>query len=90
MLARWVVDLQDYSFDVQKRPQNENGNADALSCLPHVSNCATTMYPGYNLMQAQRDNLDIQTVVQKKYHDQPRPSFFACPKNHTFRVLWHC
>ena len=33
-LGRWVMDLQEYSFDVRHRPGNDNGNADALSCLP--------------------------------------------------------
>ena len=89
-LARWVMDLQEYLFDVRHRPGSDNGNADALSRLPHVSSCATTMHPGYNLLQAQRDDLDIQTVTQMKCNDQPRPPFFVWAKNPTLRALWHC
>ena len=33
--ARWVMDLQEYSFDIFHRPGSANGNADALSCLSH-------------------------------------------------------
>ncbi|MEL7426754.1 MAG: RNase H-like domain-containing protein [Bacteroidota bacterium] len=33
-LGRWLMDLQEYSFQVQHRPGSANGNADALSRLP--------------------------------------------------------
>ena len=33
-LGRWVMALQEYSFDVQHRPSTSHGNADALSRLP--------------------------------------------------------
>ena len=32
--ARWIVDLQEYDFEVQHRPGTHNRNADALSRLP--------------------------------------------------------
>ena len=86
-LGRWVMDLQEYSFDVQHRPGNDNGNADALSRLPPISRCATTVHPGYNLLQAQQDDLDIQTLLQMKSHDQPRPPIFVWAKNPTLCVF---
>jgi len=89
-LGRWVMDLQEYSFDVRHRPGNANGNADALSRLPSVSSCATTIHPGYNLLQAQQDDLDIHTVLQLKSNDQPRPPYFVWARNPTLRVFWHC
>ena len=63
-LGRWVMDLKEYSFEVRHRPGNDNGKADALSRLPSVSSCATTVHPGYNLLQARYDDLDLQTVLQ--------------------------
>ena len=89
-LGRWVMDLQEYSFDVRHRPGNENGNADALSRLPSISSYATTVHPGYNLLQAQKDDPDIQTFLQMKSHDQPRPPFFVWAKNPNLRAFWHC
>ena len=89
-LGRWVMDLQEYSFDVRHRPGNDNGNADALSRLPSISSCATTVNPGYNLLQAQQDDLDIQTVLKMKSHDQPRPPFFVWAIYPTLCAFWHC
>ena len=65
-LGRSAMDLQEYSFDVRHRQGNDNGNADVLSCLPSVSSCVTTVHPSYNLLQAEHDHLDIQTVLQMK------------------------
>ena len=89
-LGKWVMDLQEYSFDVRHRPGKDNGNADNLSRPPSVSSCAITVHPGYNLLQAQQDDLDIQTVLQSKSNDQPRPPYFVCAKNPTLHVVWHC
>ncbi len=33
-MARWILQLQEYEFDVQYRRGRENANADALSRLP--------------------------------------------------------
>ena len=41
-LARCVMELQEYSFDIQHRPSTENGNADALSRLPTASSINKT------------------------------------------------
>ena len=88
--GRWVMDLQEYSFDVRHRPGNDNGTSDALSRLPSISSCATTVNPGYNLLQAQQDDLDIQIVLKMKSHDQPRPPFFVSAMNPTLCAFWHC
>ena len=68
------MDLQKYSFDVRHRPGNDS---DALPRLPSISSCATTVDPGYNLLQAQEDDVDMQKVLQMRPHDQPRPPFFV-------------
>lgn len=33
-LARWIMDVQEYSFEIKHRAGKANGNADALSHLP--------------------------------------------------------
>ena len=35
-LGRWVMELQEYDFEVRHRPGADNGNADALSRLPYT------------------------------------------------------
>ena len=34
-IARWIMDLQEFDFDVRHRPGNSNQNSDALSRLNH-------------------------------------------------------
>ena len=66
-LGRWVMALQEYSFDVQHRPGISHGNADALSRLPTHSpvhslgcnspisshSCVTSVTPQSSLQQEQ-------------------------------------
>ena len=33
-LARWILSLQEYQFQIKHRPGRQNGNADALSRFP--------------------------------------------------------
>ena len=68
---------------------NDNGNSDALSRLPSVSSCATTVHPAYNLL-AQQHDLDIQTVLEMKSNDHLRQPYCVWAKNPTLRVFWHC
>ena len=42
--ARWIMDLQEYEFEVQHRPGKQNSNADALSRLPQ-ENPINTILP---------------------------------------------
>jgi len=63
-IAHWVMDLQEYAFNVKHRPGTANQNADALSHLPHktpMCSCAMTMAPGYSL---QRPSWMIQRLVK--------------------------
>ena len=70
-IGRWVMELQEYDFDVKHRPGSDHGNADALSRLPNVKdsdspifhstdsysyNCATTITPGYNIQAKQMED----------------------------------
>ena len=36
-LARWILALQEYTFEIRHRPGKQNVNADALSCSPALS-----------------------------------------------------
>ena len=57
--ARWVMDLQEYSFAIKHRPGSANGNADVLSRLPsseapeQVPTCSTSFSSGYDFQQKQ-------------------------------------
>ena len=76
-LARWVMHLQEYEFDVVHRAGSENGNADGLSCLtplyrgtPKVANsaefsttCATTINLSCNLHVAEREDPRLKVVI---------------------------
>ena len=79
-LARWVMDLQEYIFDIKHWPGIANQKADALSRLPQdltLYNCATTMTPGYNLQQAQLDDPVGNKIIKMKLSDQPKPPYFV-------------
>ena len=41
--ARWIMDLQEYEFEVQHRPGAQNSNADALSRLPQENPINTVL-----------------------------------------------
>ena len=104
-LARWVMALQEYCFTVKHRPGSNNKNADALSRLPlpqdaclqtppkqnvPISSCTTTVIPGYNLQQAQRNDPNIAKIIELKTADMPKPPFFAWAKDPVLRKFWHC
>ena len=79
-MARWIMDLQEYSFDVRHRPGANNGNADALPRLPTSPSCATTVQTGYNLLKAQHDDPETTIVIQMKFNNQPRLPFLCGPE----------
>ena len=89
-MARWIMDLQEYSFDVRHRTGANNGNADALSRLPTSPSCATTVQTGYNLVKTQHDDHDTSTVIQMKSNHQPWPPFSVWSRNPILRTYWHC
>ena len=69
-IARWIMDLQEFEFDVQHRPGNANQNADALSRLNHSKPVdivsAITLGLDTNLLEAQRNDSDISKVIELK------------------------
>ena len=88
-LARWVMQLQEYSFNVTHRAGVANGNADARLPSKPIANCATTMIPGLNLQQAQIDDPHISKIIELKSMDLPKPPLFVWAKNPIFRKFWH-
>ncbi len=90
-LARWVMQLQEYSFDVKHRAGTANGNADALSRLPSepLVSCATTMLPGTNLYTAQVNDNTISKIIEMKSLDLPKPPFFAWEKDPLLKTFWY-
>ena len=90
-LARWVMHLQEYEFDVVHRAGSENGNANGLSRptplyrgTPRVADtsvfsttCATTINPSCNLQAAQREDPRLKVVIDLKSSGMPKPSFLS-------------
>jgi len=103
-IGRWVMALQEYSFDVQHRPGISHGNADALSRLPTHSpvdslgcnspisshSCVTSVTPQSSLQQEQLNDPDLSKVIEFKSHQMPQPQYFVWAHNPTLRALWHC
>lgn len=69
-IARWIMDLQEFEFEVQHRPGNSNQNADALSRLNHIKAIeiagSISLTPDTNLLEAQRNDPDISKVIELK------------------------
>ena len=103
-LARWVMHLQEYEFDVVHWAGSENGNADGLSRLTPLyrgtlkvadtgkfsTACATTINPSYNLQAAQREDCRLKVVIDLKSSGMPKPPSFVWRHDPSLKALWHC
>ena len=103
-IARWVMQLQEYSFTVRHKPGKLHSNADSLSRLPSpikdslplepenfsFPSCVTTISPTNSLFAAQRADPDLHKVIEMKFHGFPRPPAFVWKDNEALRSLWHC
>ena len=104
-IGRWVIELQEYDFDVKHRPGSDHGNADALSHLPNVKdsdspilhptdsysyNCATTITPGYNLQAKQMEDPALSKIIQLKLDGFPKPPRFVWGHDPVMRAYWNC
>ena len=87
-LVRWVMDLQEFSFDIKHRPGTNHTNADSLSRVPshEPSNgagptckkgffpaCATTLAPANSLLDAQLADPDLSKVIESKSKGRVSP-----------------
>ena len=89
--ARWIMDLQEFSFTVQHRAGKDNANADALSRLcPPLSfkppnptpskdkaACFVQLASVINLQEEQQKASSLQLVHQVKSNGMPKPPYFA-------------
>ena len=93
-IARWLMDLQEFDFDIQHRPGSYNQNADALSRLNHypASNAvgSISLIVDNNLLEAQRNDPDISKVIEIKEQGLPKPPPFVWKDNPTLRTYWEC
>ena len=76
-IARWVMDLQEFEFDIQHRPGSCNQNADALSRLNHDNNVDITgsisLTSDISLTEAQGNGPDICKIIEMKEKGFPKP-----------------
>ena len=94
-IARWIMDLQEFDFDVRHRPGNSIQNANALSRLNHNQTPevagSISLTPATNLLEAQRnDRKDIRKVVELKEQGFPKPPNFVWKGNSSLRTYWEC
>ena len=100
-----VMDLQEFSLDIQKRPGTNHTNADTLSRLPsHEPNngagpicekgffpaCPTTLAPAHSLYDIQLADPDLSKIMESKSKGFPKPPVFVWTHNATLRTSWHC
>ena len=103
-IARWIMDLQDFSFTVQHRAGKDNANADALSRLcpsssikppspnPLKNNAVSFVHlpPVFNLQEEQQKDSSLQLVCKFKSNGKPKPPYFAWKFDSRLRSDWNC
>ena len=93
-IARWIMDLQEFEFDIQHRPGNANQNADALSRLNHSKPVdivsPITLSLDTSLLEAQRNDPEISKVIEMKEQGFPKPPPFVWRSNPILRTYWEC
>ena len=93
IIARWIMDLQEFSFTVRHRAGKNNANADALSRLcPSLSlmppsltlwkddaaaACFVQLTPVFSLQEEQQKDSSLQLARQFKSNGMPKPPYFA-------------
>ena len=63
-IARWILKLQEYEFDVVHRPGSKNQNADALSRLPLNAIFIKSDHSKFELLNKQKADPDCQMLMQ--------------------------
>ena len=103
-IARWIMDLQEFSFTVQHRAGKDNANADALSRLCPPSSfkppsptpskdkavCFVQLASVFNLQEEQQKDSSLQLVHQFKSNGMPKPPYFAWKIDSQLRSYWNC
>ena len=63
-IARWILKLQEYEFDVVHRPGSKNQNADALFRLPLNAIFIQSDHSKFELLNKQKADPDCQMLMQ--------------------------
>ena len=72
-LARWILQLQDFVFEVRHKPGRANRNADALSRLPTVLSVCAVRVPSVDDLRVHQ-MLDPQLHAVRQYLSAVTPS----------------
>eukprot|EP00794_Sanderia_malayensis_P021278 gene21278-biopygen16313 len=103
-IARWIMDLQEFQFEVKHRPGRSNQNADAISRLNHSTQQiqnpslhptdaitgSISLLPATDLLTAQRNDPSIRIVVELKEQGLPKPPPFVWQDHSDLRTYWDC
>ena len=100
-IARWLMDLQEFDFEVKHRAGRVHNNADALSRLrptpelirklqqDAISTCSVTLNPSINIRDAQQQDASIAKLRDLKLRNQPKPSVSKSQDVYFRKILRH-
>ena len=78
-IARWIMSLQEYDFEVQYRPGKLHTNADTMSRIPAMQEAlpvvnSTVLKPTQSSVEVQKADANIQHIIQWKEANKGVPS----------------
>ena len=100
-IARWLMDLQEFDFEVKHRAGRVHNNADALSRLrptpelirklqqDAINTCSVTLNPSINIRDAQQQDASIAKLRDLKLRNQPKPSVSKSQDVYFRKMLRH-
>ena len=100
-IARWLMDLQEFDFEVKHRAGRVHNNADALSRLrptpelirklqqDAINTCSVTLNPSINIRDAQQQDASIAKLCDLKLRNQPKPSVSKSQDVYFRKMLRH-
>ena len=98
-LARWIIELGEYDYEIEYKSGKTNGNADALSRIPTEDKplevdyemeerlCAVSIATGSQREEQMKDEA-IKTLIEWKENHETRPDFKADAGDEDLRILW--
>ena len=98
-LARWIIELGEYDYEIEFKPGKTNGNADALSRIPSETDplegdcvmeerlCAINISTSLQ-QEEQMNDETIKTLIGWKDTLETRPEFPTDIQNDELRILW--
>ena len=100
-ITRWLMDLQEFDFEVKHRAGRVHNNADALSQLgpapelirklqqDAINTCSVTLNPSINIRDAQQQDASIAKLRDLKLRNQPKPSVSKSQDVYFRQILRH-